>query len=117
MKKTESIFGFWNPTEKTVKRFHQFSRFPFFFQKTETSKRCLSKRSRTARISDMQTPERVDSILVLIRCVEVVKRLTTAPRRFGYRFFSPISPFFTPIWCDAHLFNRADCRGVPWCDR
>ncbi|MDM8562616.1 hypothetical protein QUF54_04605, partial [Candidatus Marithioploca araucensis] len=50
-----------------------------------------------------------------IRCVEVVKRLTTAPRRFGNRFFRP-SPLFLPkygvmpIYSIGHI--AVACLGV-----
>jgi len=103
MKNTESIFGFWNPTEKTVKRFHKLHD-------------VLAKdHARLELVICTLQNESIQS-WCSFDVSKLLNDLQLPLGGLGIAFFRP-SPFFTPIWCDAHLFNRAHCRRVPRCDR
>ncbi len=112
MKMTESIFGFWNPTENTLKRFQVFSRFPFFEKKRKPRNDTLAKENARLELGICT----LQNEFIQYRCSFNVSNLLNDDWQppiggLGIAFFRP-SPL-TPIWCDALLFNRAHCRGVP----
>ncbi len=95
MKNTESIFGFLNPTENTLKRFQVFSRFPFFEKKRKPRNDVLAKDNARLELGICA----IQNESIQYQCSFNVQALLNWQRlplgSLGIAFFRP-SPLFLP---------------------
>jgi hypothetical protein len=110
-KLTESIFGFLNPKENTLKRFQVFSRFPFFEKKRKPRNDVLAKENARLELGICA----IQNESIQHQCsfdVQALLNWQIPPLGgLGIAFFRP-SPLFLPQDGVMPLYS-IDCSDVP----